>query len=97
MYKTYRVVFPTVTVHPVNEPGSEDATLLKNLIVVAGEGAAPGKSVLQERWRAVRARSRRVADLTKAIRDRHDRTIPTRDVPVLTDDYAPTDALLFIQ
>jgi spermidine synthase len=97
MYRTYRVVFPTVTVHPVNEPGSEGATLLKNLIVVAGEGAAPGKSVLLERWRAVRARSRRIADLTKAIRDRHEPTIQTRDVPVLTDDYAPTDALLFIQ
>jgi spermidine synthase len=97
MYKTYRVVFPTVTVHPVNEPGSEGATLLKNLIVVAGEGAAPGKSVLLERWRAVRARSKRIADLTTAIRDRHEPAIPTRDVPVLTDDYAPTDALLFIQ
>jgi spermidine synthase len=97
MYKTYRVVFPTVTVHPVNEPGSEEATILKNLIVVAGEGAAPGKSVLLERWRAVRARSRRIADLTKAIRDRHEPAISTRDVPVLTDDYAPTDALLFIQ
>jgi spermidine synthase len=96
MYRTYRAVFPTVTVHPVNEFGGGE-TDLKNLIVVAGEGAAPDKSVLQERWRAIRARSRRIADLTTAIRDRHDRPIPTRDVPFLTDDFAPTDALLFIQ
>ena len=96
MYKTYRAVFPSVTVHPVNEFGNGE-TLLKNLILVAGEGALPDKSVLQERWRAIRTRSRRIADLTTAIRDRHDRPIPTRDVPFLTDDFAPTDALLFIQ
>jgi spermidine synthase len=96
MYKTYRAVFPSVTVHPVNEFGTDEREL-KNLIVVASEGAVPNKSVLQERWRAIRARSRRVADLTTAIRDRHDRPIPTRDVPFLTDDFAPTDALLFIQ
>jgi hypothetical protein len=29
-----------------------------------------------------------------AIRHRYDRLIPVRDVPTLTDDYAPTDALL---
>jgi hypothetical protein len=63
---------------------------------VAGEGAAPGKDVLLDRWEAVRARVRNAADLTQAIRDRRDAPIPTRDVPVLTDDYAPTDALLFI-
>ena len=96
MYKTYRAVFPTVTVHPVNEFGS-DAELLKNLIVVAGEGAAPDERTLQERWRGIRARSRRIADLRTAISDRVDRQIPTRDVPFLTDDFAPTDALLFIQ
>jgi spermidine synthase len=96
MYKTYRAVFPTVSVHPVREPGYEDDALA-NLIVVAGEGAAPGQAVLLQRWRQVRERSPRAADLTRAIRERHQRVIPTRDVPVLTDDYAPTDALLFLE
>jgi spermidine synthase len=95
MYKTYRAAFPTVTVHPVKQPGEDDSALM-NIIVVAGEGAAPGKDVLLERWEAVRARVSGAADLTKAIRDRRDAIVPTRDVPVLTDDYAPTDALLFI-
>ena len=95
MYKTYRAAFPTVTVHPVRDAGSRDDEPA-NLILIAGEGAAPGKDVLLERWRAVRARSRRVVDLTKAIRDRYEAAVPTRDVPVLTDDYAPTDALLFV-
>lgn len=31
-----------------------------------------------------------------AIRDRYDREIRTADVPTLTDDYAPTDALLLL-
>jgi hypothetical protein len=68
-----------------------------NLILVSGEGAAPAKDVLQERWRAVRAQSKGAVDLKKAIRDRYDAEVPTRDVPVLTDDYAPTDALLFLE
>jgi spermidine synthase len=96
MYKTYRAVFPTVTVHPVKQPGDDDSSLA-NIIVVSSEGAAPSKNVLLERWEEVRSRVEGAADLTKAIRDRRDIVIPTRDVPVLTDDYAPTDALLFIE
>jgi spermidine synthase/MFS family permease len=95
MYRTYRAAFPTVTVHPVRDAGTRDDEPM-NLILVAGEGAAPGKEVLQARWRAVRAQSKGAVDLTKAIRDRYEAFVPTRDVPVLTDDYAPTDALLFI-
>ena len=96
MYKTYRAVFPTVAVHPVrNQEDSED-DVLRNLIVVAGDGASPGEDVLLERWRELRARSPKAADLTKAIRDRYTKLVPTRDVPLLTDDFAPTDALLFV-
>jgi spermidine synthase len=96
MYKTYRAVFPTVSVYPVRVAGYEESALA-NLIVVAGEGAAPSQGALLERWREARARAPRAADLTKAIRDRHEAVVPTRDVPVLTDDYAPTDALLFLE
>jgi spermidine synthase len=95
MYKTYRAVFPTVTVHPVRDAGDDDTTPT-NIIVVAGEGAAPEKDALLERWEAVRARVESAADLTRAISDRYEAIVPTRDVPVLTDDYAPTDALLFV-
>jgi spermidine synthase len=95
MYKTYRAVFPTVVVHPVREQGDDDSTL-RNLIVVAADGAAPGQDVLLERWRELRASSPKAADLTKAIRDRHEGLVATRDVPLLTDDFAPTDSLLFL-
>jgi spermidine synthase len=96
MYKTYRAAFPTVTVHPVRDQGTRDDEPM-NVILVAGEGAAPAKDVLQDRWRAVRARTKRAVDLTKAINDRYETNVPTRDVPLLTDDYAPTDALLFLE
>ena len=35
-------------------------------------------------------------DLANAIRCRVDAPVSTADVPVLTDDYAPTDALLLL-
>ena len=96
MYKTYRAAFPTVTVHPVRDPARRDDEPM-NLILVAGEGAAPGKQVLLDRWRALRTRlqARRRPDEgdPRPLRD----DVPTRDVPVLTDDYAPTDALLFLE
>ena len=96
MYKTYRAVFPTVSVHPVRVPGYTDESLA-NLIVIAGEGAAPDRLALLDRWRRIQAERPRVVDLTEPIRGRYERVIPTRDVPVLTDDYAPTDALLFLE
>ncbi len=93
-YRTYRAVFPTVVVHPVIEPGDTGADVVRNQIVLAGESPAPQKAFLRERWRRLRQSSPRVADLQRAIGDRYDGTIRTTDVPLLTDDYAPTDALL---
>ncbi|NUT56016.1 MAG: hypothetical protein HOQ03_08555 [Thermoleophilia bacterium] len=66
------------------------------MILVAGEGAAPSKEFLQERWRELRRRAPGAPDLTTPIRDRLDADVRTEDVPVLTDDYAPTDALLLL-
>src|SRR5919108_544182 len=94
MYRTYRAAFPTVAVHPVILP-DEDGPL-RNIIAVATEGAAPGKDVLAARWAETRRRVPRAVDLSRAVRDRVDSLIQTRDVPVLTDDYAPTDSLLFL-
>lgn len=96
MLRTYRTVFPTVAVHPVRVEGDTELGGVRNVIFVAGEGAAPSKPFLDERWREVRRRSPGAPDLTAAIRDRVDRPIPTNDVPTLTDDYAPTDALLLL-
>jgi spermidine synthase len=96
MLRTYRAVFPTVAIHPVMESGGEDLTIVRNIILVAGDGAAPSKPFLLERLESLRRRAPGMPDLEQAIRGRVDRAISTEDVPVLTDDYAPTDALLLL-
>jgi len=93
-YRTYRSVFPSVAVHPVELQG--DPRALRNIILVAGEGALPSRDFLSERWAEVEAKHPQAPDLTKAIAGRYEQLVPTRDVPVLTDDYAPTDALILV-
>jgi spermidine synthase len=96
LFRTYATVFPTVVVHPVAEDGWTDDTL-SNLIIVATEGAPPSEAFLRSRWDAIRQRSRTAPDLAQAIRNRREAPVVTRDVPTLTDDYAPTDALLVLE
>jgi spermidine synthase len=86
--RTYRSVFSTVLVHPVGAPPDS----VQNLIVIAGDFAVPSRETLLERWRAVRPRT--APKLEAAIRTRYEKAIDTSDVPLLTDDYAPTDALI---
>jgi spermidine synthase len=97
VYRTYRSVFPTVLVHPTIIGADGGDTDVRNLILVATEGAAPSKAFLAERWREIQARYPKVPDLLERIRQRHDRPISITGVPTLTDQYAPTDALLLIQ
>jgi spermidine synthase len=96
IYRTYRTVFPTVLVHPTILAGDEGDTSFRNLILVATDQAAPQPVVLADRWRDVRRQTPEAPDLAKPILHRHDAEIPVGDVPTLTDDYAPTDALLLL-
>jgi len=97
LVRTYRSVFPTVAVHPVFEDGGGRAPEeVRNIILVAGESALPGKGFVASRWDEIRRASPKAPDLARAIDDRWAPTIPTGDVPLLTDDYAPTDALLLL-
>ena len=96
IYRTYRTVFPTVLVHPAILAGDGGDATFRNLILVATEQAAPQRTFLAERWEQIRAEAPTAPDLEQPILDRHDELVPTGDVPVLTDDYAPTDALLLL-
>jgi predicted O-methyltransferase YrrM len=98
MLRTYRSTFPTVLVHPEIEfgEGSDGDDLTRNLIIVATDGAAPSRRVLADRWGEIRRRVPETPELRKPIMDRHDGPIPLADVPLLTDDYAPTDSLLML-
>ncbi|HEY6076898.1 MAG TPA: fused MFS/spermidine synthase [Gaiella sp.] len=96
LWKTYGAVFPTVELHPVYEGASDRrADDIRNIILVATERAAPGTERLAEIWNEVRkSRAPRAPDLNAAARDRWEQDVRTSDVPLLTDGYAPTDALL---
>ena len=96
IYRTYRSVFPTVLVHPAILAGDEGNATFRNLILVAGEQAAPSAQLLAERWERVRRAAPTAPDLRRPILDRHEAPITVSDVPTLTDDYAPTDALLLL-
>ena len=65
-----------------------------NISFVAGEGAPLDQVQLYNRWEGLRDGSPGAPDLTDAIQDRWEEPIESADVPVLTDDYAPTDSLL---
>jgi spermidine synthase len=96
MTRTYRTVFSTVELHPVFSEGDRDPRSLRNVILVATEGASPSTEFLAQRWEQIRARSPRAPELARPIRDRWQRDVRLADVPLLTDDYAPTDALLLL-
>jgi spermidine synthase len=94
LYRTYASVFPTVLVHPVYE-NERNVTTVRNIILVATESPAPAEAFLVRRWGEISSRHRGAPELADAIGDRRRAPVRTDDVPLLTDDYAPTDALLF--
>jgi spermidine synthase len=96
IYRTYKTVFPAVLVHPTILPGDRGDASYRNLILVATDNAVPQPRFLAERWDEVRRRHPLAPDLRKAILDRRDTPVHVSDVPTLTDDYAPTDALLLL-
>ena len=68
---------------------------IRNIILVATERASPSTARLAASWEETRReRAPRAPDLQAAAKDRWERPVVTRDVPLLTDSYAPTDALL---
>ncbi|MFN2471742.1 MAG: fused MFS/spermidine synthase [Gaiellaceae bacterium] len=96
IYRTYRSQFPTVMVHPVALPGEEDPTNFRNVILVATDRAAPDKRFVLERWNTLSERYPTVPRLRKPILDRWEQPLNLDGVPILTDDYAPTDSLLLL-
>jgi spermidine synthase len=96
IYRTYKTAFPTVLVHPAILPGDQGDDMYRNLILVARESAAPQRALVAERWAALRRAHPLAPDLRGPILDRRDMPVHVADVPTLTDDYAPTDALLLL-
>lgn len=95
IYKTLASVFPTVFVFPVDWGRFDSAVAVRNIILVATD---------QPRWPrdailAAVSRARVVPGVTlprfdEVSRDLYDDPIDIRDVPILTDDFAPAETLI---
>jgi len=92
IYKTFRSVFPSVYVFPVG--GGEPAWLANIILVGAGDPAVSRAEILARAEAAERSGRVRIEGFSRDAATLFDDPIETRDVPVLTDDYAPTDALI---
>jgi len=93
VYRTMGEVFPNVYAFQVPESG----TRVMNLEVF-GVKSEPRTSMDTLRQRAVRMQGTTIKDdrLTQRLGNYVGRTVRTNDVPTLTDDYAPVDALLHL-
>jgi spermidine synthase len=95
VYRTLREVYPGVYVFPVDFHPGGWAEALRNIVVVGTDRRWPPGEV---RARAQAARSLvKVSGFDAAVADLYTRPIATDDVPILTDDFAPTDALLAVR
>jgi spermidine synthase len=91
VYKTYLSTFASVLVYPI-APGSPEVP--QNVMLVATDRAVPSVEQLQATWSALRRTAPKAPDLTDAIESRWTEAVPLDDVPLLTDDFAPADALI---
>lgn len=95
VYRTLREVYPAVYVFPVDFGPAGWPEALRNIIVVGAQTRwSPGE--VQARARGLRGRVK-VPGFDAAVADLYLRPIRTEDVPTLTDDFAPTDALLSVR
>ncbi|MDR5710301.1 MAG: fused MFS/spermidine synthase [Armatimonadota bacterium] len=93
VYRTLREVFPAVYVFPVEFGpwGGEEA--LRNIIVLATQEPLEPPGAVRARYARVRDRIR-IPGFEAVVRDLYTRPIPTQDVPVLSDNFAPVDDLI---
>lgn len=95
IYKTMASVFPTVYVFPVDWDRFGSPVALRNIILVATDHPAqPRDAIVAAASRARVHPGVTLPRFDEAARDLYDQSIVTRDVPVLTDDFAPVETLL---
>ncbi len=95
VYKTFQASFPQVYVFPVGGAPAFDGGALGNIIVVGSQSMARmSRDAFAERARALESSGAVKAPVGRHAATLFTGTIPTDDIPVLTDDYAPVDSLL---
>jgi len=93
IYRTLRSVFPAVYVFPVEFGAGGVPEALRNIIVVGTQTPPEPPESVRARYARVRDRIR-VPGFHAVVEDLYVRPIPTDDVPLLSDNYAPVDALI---
>jgi len=89
--KTFASVFPAVYVFPVDGDAGES---LQNLIIVGTSGPRLDAGAVRARAEAAAASGRvTIAGFVRDAATLVARPVETADVPLLTDDFAPTDVL----
>lgn len=94
MIRTYQEVFSQVYIFPVGRFDGRGDAILRNIVVVATkdrERLTPEELFTRAQELLARGQMRR--DVSPLVHSLLHETIPTADVPVLTDDYAPVDNL----
>ncbi len=94
IYKTFRTVFPTVYVFPVGHGAFSSAELLRNIIIVGTMEAGLSPEEIQARAASLAAGMVRLPGFVDAAATLYQGAVRTEDVPMLTDDFAPIDALI---
>ncbi len=95
IYKTISQVFRTVYVFPVDFGAYGSPAAIRNIIVVAtDEPRVPADEILRRARSLVDRRAVTVDRFLHAAEDLYQPPIRTGDVPVLSDDFAPVDALI---
>lgn len=94
-YKTIGQAFRSCAVFPILEPGEQphDYSLsdVRNVLLVATEQPLAPREL---RRRAAAVKNPRLPHLHEIAAAFDGRPLPTRDVPVLSDDYAPVDRMI---
>jgi len=93
IYKTFRAVFPTVYVFPVGYGGFSSPDILRNIIIIGTTNPRLSPEGVQARARAF-AGVVTLEGFEEAAATLYTAPIRTDDVPMLTDDFAPVDALI---
>ena len=93
IYKAFRSVFPTVYVFPVGYGGFSSPEILRNIIIIGTTNPPLSPEGVQARARAF-AGVVTLEGFEEAAATLYTAPIRTDDVPILTDDFAPVDALI---
>ncbi|HHY46831.1 MAG TPA: fused MFS/spermidine synthase [Firmicutes bacterium] len=95
MVNTLKDVFRQVYIFPVGGPHDLSDTALRNVIVVCTmEGSRMKKGDILRKAKELQAGGQVTVDMTRMAGQLVEEELPLDDVQVLTDDYAPVDALL---